>query len=1440
MDHDFKQNPIIEFSIKNKLLVFVGIIALVVAGGFVTKNLALDAVPDITNNQVQVVTVATALAPQEVEQYITQPLERVLTNIAGVHEIRSISRFGLSVITVVFHEGTDTYRARQIVSEQIGLAEGDLPDGFSPELMPVTTGLGEIFQYTLQVDEAYKGQYDITELRTIQDWIVKRQLSGIPGIVEISSFGGYLKQYEVAVNPDQLRGFNLSLTDVFDALARNNQNSGGSYIEKGSNAWYIRTEGVAKTKADIENIVVTHVDEVPILVRDIARVGYGFAPRFGAMTANGLGETVGGITLMLKGASSSRTIKAVHAKMEAVQKTLPKGITIVPYLDRSELVSKTIHTVSKNLLEGAIIVVLVLILLLGNWRAGFIVASVIPLSMLFAFICMNALGVSANLMSLGAIDFGIVVDGAVIVVEAILHKLHHQHKGTSVSKEGMDNLVMRASSQIYTSAVFGVLIILVVFMPIMFLTGIEGKMFRPMAQTVSFAVLGAMILSITYVPVMASLFLKRDVNPQMTLADRFVYFLQSIYKKQLKRALDRPYWVVGTALLSLVATIIVFSRLGGEFIPTLEEGDLAVQMTIKPGSALSESVHTSTLTEKLLLDSFPEVKQVISKIGTAEVPTDPMAIEDSDIMISMKPQEEWTSAHSRDEMVSKMKALLERHISWAGFEFSQPIQLRFNELMTGAKTDIAIKIFGEDLEVLAQLAAKSAKIVESIPGAGDIRVEQTEGLPQLMVKFDEMQVARYGLNVVDLNAIVRTAFAGEKSGVIYEGERKFDLVVRLDSQSRQNIDLASLTVQLPDGGVLPLSEVATLSFEDGPMLVSREEARRLVKVGINVRNRDVQSLITEISQKLDAQLDLPPGYYIKYGGQFENLIAAKKRLQVVVPIALALILLLLYFAFRSMKYALIIFTAVPLSAIGGVFALTLRGMPFSISAGVGFIALFGVAVLNGLVLVSFLNELRKMDATQKLKDIIIEGASVRLRPVIMTAAVAALGFLPMAISTSAGAEVQKPLATVVIGGLISATLLTLIVLPVVYLLTHQAFVWPKKIKSATVIGLMMLLGGTQGLWAQTDSPELLKAIDYVLVQHPGVKQLGLQVEADEALKQQTKQFGPTVFSVQTGQINASNFDYWAQIDQPLGQIGMPKQRLALAESMVNRSTRDLENYRRILKQEIRSAWYSYQYVGAKMDLLTQTENRYVDFVQKIKLQVQTGTSSRLDLALAELQLASVAQSKLDMQQQLLEAKTALNLWLPDTLMPDNRNVEYAQLRLLYTEGMALSPSLMQVQEASVLVAQNEFNMVKAQQKPAISVGVFQQQLEGKSGFVGAAVEVSVPIWGNNLKSKLRRSELEIEMAKQALDMTEIQLDNARSLKYESLQLVDAQIKAFEAQVNNQVDFLESSANLAIQSGESDFATLIQALATSTNLRLQYLELVHRYNSLLVEYTYLVE
>ncbi len=1030
-------NKIIDFSIKNKLIVGLFIIALIGYGSFQITQLPIDAVPDITDNQVQVITVTPSLGAPDVERLITFPIEQANSNIPGLKEIRSFSRFGLSLITIVFDDDVDIYWARQQVTERLTIAQSQIPKGVGePKLAPVTTGLGEIYQYVLKPEPGYESKYNATELRTIQDWIVKRQLISVKGVADVSSFGGRVKQYEVAINPNNLKSYNVTISDVFTALEKNNENTGGAYIEKASTVLYIRAEGLIASIDDIKNIVVKNLaNGTPLLIKDVAEVRIGNATRYGAITYNDENEVAGAVVMMLKGDNSSRVIKDVKEKITQIQKTLPKGVKLEPFLDRTKMVNSAISTVSKNLLEGALIVILILVLFLGNLRAGIIVASVIPLAMLFAVIMMNIFGVSGNLMSLGALDFGLIVDGAVIIVEACMFQLHISNQN-KLSQLQMDDIVYNTSTRMRNAAVFGELIILAVYLPIFTLQGIEGKMFKPMAQTVAFALLGAFILSLTYIPMMSALFLSKNISHKKNISDKMMEVLERIHQTYLIQALTIPKTIIGSVVILFTISLIILSTLGGEFIPELPEGDFAVETRVLTGSNITTSSEAILKSAHILLKKFPEVEKVVGKTGSGEIPTDPMPMEASDMMIILKDKSEWTSADSWNELSEKMSKALE-DIPGVTYSFQYPVAMRFNELMTGAKQDVVCKLFGENLDTLSKYSKLLGNIAHKIDGAENIYVEPIDGLPQLIIKYNRNLMAQYGLNIQDINKVVNTAFAGQSSGLIFEDEKRFDLVVRLAGEQRKNLeDVQNLLIPTPQGTQIPLNQVADISIEESVNQIQRDDAKRRIIVGFNVGDRDVQSIVNDLQTQIEKNIKLPTGYYVSYGGAFENLVAAKKRLSLAVPISLVLIFILLYFAFNSVKQGLLIYSAIPLSAIGGIFFLALRGMPFSISAGIGFIALFGVAVLNGIVLISEYNRIKKNGETD-LKQIVLQGTKVRLRPVLMTAFVASLGFLPMAISNGAGAEVQRPLATVVIGGLMIATFLTLFVLPILYILFEK-------------------------------------------------------------------------------------------------------------------------------------------------------------------------------------------------------------------------------------------------------------------------------------------------------------------------------------------------------------------------------------------------------------------
>jgi cobalt-zinc-cadmium resistance protein CzcA len=1438
-------NKIIDFSLRNKLIIGILTLALVAWGVYNFTILPIDAVPDITNNQVQVITVTPALAPQEVEQFITYPVETSMANIQDVIEIRSISRFGLSVVTIVFKDNVNPYLARQLVSEQIKIAEASIPEGYgTPEMMPITTGLGEIYQYVLEPEPGYESVYTPMDIRTIQDWIVKRHLSGIPGIVEISSFGGFLKQYEVSIVPRTLVSMDLTLTEVFNALQENNQNTGGSYMEKGPNAYYIRAEGIVENKESIEQIVVKNINGIPILIKDIADVKIGAPPRFGAMTKDGKGEAVGGITLMLKGANSARVIKDVEERIQQVEKMLPRGLSIHAYLNRAELISKTIRTVRNNLIEGGLIVIFVLILLLGNYRAGLIVASVIPLSMLFAFAMMNLFGVSANLMSLGAIDFGLIVDGSVIVVEGIMYQIFHSGLKGKISQSALDENIYKAGSRVSKSAVFGVLIILIVYLPILSFSGIEGKMFKPMAQTVIFALLGALLLSLTYVPVISSLFLSKKTQTKRTVADRIVTFLQNAHQPVLEFSLHRKGLLLLLVSIVVGITFYFFTHMGGEFIPTLEEGDLAAQMTLAPGSSLSESVASSTKAEKILLEQFPEVKEVVSKIGTAEVPTDPMAVEDADIMIILKPKKEWTSAKTREELVDKMKSALSV-LPGVAFEFTQPIQLRFNELMTGVKTDVAVKIYGENLETLYEKANEAASMIQNIDGAGDVRVEQIVGLPQLLIRYKRDELARYGLNINDINRIIRIAFAGEAAGIVYEGERRFDLVVRLCEDCRNNLQsIQNLRVNKPSEELILLQQVADIQIKNGPMQISRDDAKRRITIGINVRNRDIESFINEVNEKLESSMVLPPGYYLTYGGQFENLQAARRSSSIAVPVALVTILILLYFAFYSLKQALMIFTAIPLAAVGGIWALFLRGMPFSISAGVGFIALFGVAVLNGIVLISYYNQLKDR-GVDNIYERVLQGTRARLRPVIMTASVAALGFIPMALSTAAGAEVQKPLATVVIGGLISATFLTLVVLPVIYVLFNdRKSIDMKNVKK--VIPLLLIAFMPWSMLKGQDNLEYQKinldeAVSLALENNFTIENARLAHTQSEKLKKTAYDIPYPQFNFERGQMNSILIDNAYTLSQ---SFQFPTIYTS-GKKFLNENELFQVRHVYVVKNDIvaavTSAYYEWLMVYEKREVLLKLDSIYQDFLYVADRKFQLGESNEMEKVLAEAKskqvLIYINENEADIYIAEKRLKQLMNVdgnFVPaDTSLAKLSLDEFAQ-----DSTMIQGNPLLAYYQQNILRQEAYLKNQKNHYLPDLQLGYFNMSIDQTPGFQGWFFGLGIPIWLWSNAGRVQAAKLEWQMAENAYQEKEMNI----KLEYEKLmheyEKHRKSLDFYESMALQQSLIIMKNASRSYNAGDINYLEFVQLSSEAIDIIVKYLETLNRYNQNIIQIKHL--
>ncbi|ASV28751.1 CusA/CzcA family heavy metal efflux RND transporter [Maribacter cobaltidurans] len=1439
---------IINFSIKNKFIVLLFTCFIIGFGIYSLTKIPIGAVPDVTNNQVQVITTSRNLSTQDIEQFITYPVELEMANLPGVKEIRSVSKFGLSVVTIVFEDDLGTYLPRQLIAEKIKSASEKIPSSFgSPEMGPITTGLGEIYQYILDVEPEFKDQYTAEDLRTIQDWIVKRQLSGIPGVVEVNTWGGFLKQYEVAINTEKLNAMNISSQEVFKAVESNNSVAGGGYIEKVNQAFFIRGEGLVSSLKDIENIIVKNDGEVPIYIKDVATVGFGNATRFGAITGNGEGEKVLGQVMMLKDANSKKVIEAVKERVANISKSLPEGVYINAFLDRSELIAKTTFTVTENLILGCLIVIFVVVLLLGNFRSGLVVASVIPLCLLFALSLMYIFGVDANLMSLGAIDFGIIIDGAVIIVEFIafnVSKKRTELEGLikSEQQELRDGITYTGATKMMNSAIFGQLIILIVFIPILSLSGVEGKMFKPMALTFSFALIGAMILCFTYVPVVSSLFLKPSKTTDKNISVRLMSWLNKKYDPIIDWALRSKKLVLGIAAALLAIAVSLYMSMGGEFVPTLDEGDFVIQPVLKTGTSLSNTVEITTEIERILLDQFPEVKQVVTRIGAAEVPTDPMSMEESDVIIVLNPKSEWTSAESKDELADKFKEALSV-IPGMEVEFTQPIEMRFNELITGVRADIAIKIFGENLDILAKKGKEIGDLIQNVPGAADISVEKIAGLPEMNVKYNRSKIARYGLNIQDLNDMISMGFAGKTAGSVFEGEKRFDLVVRLDSKKRQDIDnLKNLYVDLPSGGKIPLSELAEITYQKGAAKISRDDTRRRIVVGINVRNRDLQSVVDDVRKLIDDNVKLPVGYSITYGGQFENLQSAKARLMIAVPIALILIFILLYFAFKSVKEALMIYSAIPLAAVGGVLLLWVRGLPFSISAGVGFIALFGIAVLNGIVLIEHFKELEASGKFEDMNDLIKEGAKDRLRAVLLTASAAALGFLPMAISTNAGAEVQRPLATVVIGGLITATILTLVVLPVLY--SYLSSHIEKKSMGLSkqtnlIIGLLVLFGSFQ-VKAQEPPKNLEALIPMAIENNAGLKVYQLGMEASDAFVNSAFDFEKTdvYYSYDENNLALNNLPlkvFGVAQSFSFPTVYFSKRRVNKGVYNVAKSTYDIQT--KNLEKQVVSGYYEYQVAREMANVLNLLDSLYGNFSQMANRRFELGETNYLE---------KITATSKQRQIQLKYAEAERNVEISyQNLM----KIIQSQDSIVIAEASQLKVPMKDVAIESIpeiSFYQNQIDLKQAQKNlenqqllPDIGVEYFQGTNDGLSGNLhGYQLGLKIPLFFGGKASRIKSAKIAEQSAEAAYTDYEIQLHTILATLKKQLHVLSKSLEYYENEGSLLSDEILKMANGSFQNGEIDFYQYIQSLESAYDVKLEYLNKLKEYNSTVIAINYL--
>lgn len=1440
-------NKIIHWSISNKLIVGVLTLALILWGAFSLQNLPIDAVPDITNNQVQIVTSSPSSGAEDIERFVTFPVEQTMATIPGIEEIRSFSRFGLSVVTVVFTESTDIYWARQQVSERLSEAKNQIPEGFgTPTMAPLSTGLGEIYQYVLKPSPGYEKKFNSTDLRSLQDWIIRRQLLGVEGVADVSGFGGKLKQYEIAVDLVRLKAFDLTLADVFQSIEKNNKNTGGAYIERNAATTYIRTDGLMKSIQDIEETIIKQSENgTPVRVRDIAKVGIGSAVRYGALTYDSKGEVVGGIVLMLKGANSSHVIEKVKERMDQIRQTLPKGVEIEVYLDRTKLVNNAIDTVTQNLLEGALIVIFVLVLLLGNFRAGLIVASVIPLAMLFAVSMMNIFGVSGNLMSLGALDFGLIVDGAVIIVESTLHFLYHSGNRT-LDQQQMDSQVNRSASKFSKSAVFGQIIILVVYLPLLALVGIEGKMFKPMAQTVMFAIIGALILSLTYVPMISALFLNKRIQVKETWSDKIIHAARSVYIPLLQMFLRRQRIVLSVLAVLLVFSLLLFSRLGAEFIPSLDEGDFAVETRLITGTSLTKTVDETLKASELLKKKFPEVLKVVGKIGTAEIPTDPMPMEACDLMLILKDKSEWVSAASKDELAQKMQDYLESNLPGISFGFQQPIQMRFNELMTGAKQDVVVKVYGEDLEKLSTYAEQIGNLSRLIDGVQDIYVEQVTGLPQLIVSYDRQALSRYNITVEDVNRAINISFAGQSAGLIFEGEKRFELVVKLDSVSRASLnDLRLVTVASPLGVQVPIEQVAKVDLQNGPNQIQRDEAKRRIIVGFNVRGRDVQSIVNELKEKIKKNVVFEAGYFPTFGGTFKNLENARKRLAVAVPASLFLIFFLLYLTFQSIKQAVLIFSAIPLAALGGILALSLRGMPFSISAGVGFIALFGVAVLNGIVLISEFNSLKKEGYTNRLR-IVLMGTKVRMRPVLLTALVASLGFLPMALSQGSGAEVQKPLATVVIGGLITATILTLFVLPIFYLISERKM--KRRGKShVTVMILVLFTMGAENFFSQeTKTLTLEQCLEISKSEHPLMRSAEIQISKEISLGKSRAEIPKTVMDLMVGQYNSyykgdNNFTLSQTI--PFPSVLIKEKQLGLIRSEI--STEEKKLIWKDISLEIHTTYDEINFRKAREVILKKQDSVLQVQLTKVRLKYELKDATKLEESVisskSKLILNAINANAIELKSAERRLQLLLGMSTPITTDFSGYKAKFSLNKVDSTQ-LRQHPSLKMFQlRENELKKERELNAARL--LPDISLKYVNQTLVGvhtltpgndiayvkTDRFQAAQIGLELPIFYVASKHKMEaidlsrhQNEFEMEYSKRRIETSLFEL-------YSKMEALQYSIDLYVTQLLPENKIMEEQGALSMETGQISVLEFMQTKQMVLDIELNYIDVIHEFN-----------
>ncbi len=1444
---------IISFSVRNKTLILLLTAAIALVGLYSLSQIPIGAVPDVTNNQVQVITTSRNLSTLDMEQFITYPVELEMANLPGVREIRSISKFGISVVTIVFEDHLGTYLPRQLIAEKIESAAEKIPAGFGkPEMGPISTGLGEIYQYVLDVKPEYRDRYSPTELRTIQDWIVKRQLAGIPGVVEVNTWGGYLKQYEVALDNGKLLAMGISAQQVFRALEENNSVAGGGYIERIDQAYFIRGDGMVQSLEDIRNTPVINRNGLPVFIKDVAQVRYGSALRFGAITGNGEGEKVLGQVMMLKDADSRKVIQAVKQRVEKISTMLPEGVYINAFLDRSELIGRTTHTIGENLLLGCLIVIFVVVLLLGNYRSGLIIASVIPLCLLFALTLMYLFGIDANLMSLGAIDFGIIIDGSVIIVEFIAFRLSQSTElQASLSEDSYqqhrDEVTIQGASQLMKSAVFGQLIILIVFIPVLSLSGVEGKMFIPMALTFMFALLGAMLFCFTYVPVMSALLLRVKSKGPARISQAIIGAINRLFNPILETGLRHKRAALGIAVALLISAIFLYTRIGAEFVPTLDEGDFVIQPVLKTGTSLGKTIDITTRMERILLDSFPEVEQVVTRIGAAEVPTDPMSMEESDVIIRLAPRDQWVSGNSKAELAERFKEALSVFPGME-IEFTQPIEMRFNELITGVRADIAIMVFGDDLSELARLGERIKTWIRDVPGAEDVVVEKIEGLPQMFVDYRRDKIARYGLSIGELNDMISMGFAGRKAGDVFEGERRFDLVVRLQGSNRKDLSsLQNLFIDLPSGGKVPLSELADIRLGEGAAKISRDGTRRRIVVGVNVRNRDLQSVVDDIRSILDERLILPVGYSVSYGGQFENLENARKRLAIAVPISLALIFIMLYFAFSSFREALLTFTAIPLSAVGGVWLLWLRGMPFSISAGIGFIALFGISVLNGIVLMEHFKSLNRSDF-DSWDDLIKQGTRDRIRAVLLTASAAALGFLPMAVSTSAGAEVQRPLATVVIGGLITATLLTLVVLPILYSIYKAPGRLNRKVSPSALALLLTLLlpGWSNQAAAQNEKAAINKKWNLseltlrALEEHPDARMASWEINRTQSARSSAWSLDKTQIFYGYDQNNLASNNVPLRIWGVSQSMEFPTRyfaRAKLRDSEYELARKQFELSAQTIRQGVALAYYEYLVALKRNELLSRLDSLYERFDYAARRRYELGETNYLEQLSAQSQKRKITLELRKSITQKEQAMADLKYWArsEDEIQIEERVPVKYPLSPLEWKSNPLSA----VSERRVSIREKEWALSKQNWLPDLHFTYFQGSNPGLNDQIfGYQLGISLPIFFTGRTSEVRQARFSTYKAREEYELQQSLYERRLGQSLLELRQQQEALDYYEQEGNALSAELLRTASSSYRQGEIDFFQYILALTNGIELQLEYLDVLEAYNRTAIRLTYM--